>query len=242
MKFRPRLIPSIVTLLILPVLLWLAFWQLDRAEQKQMLQQSFDQKSELAPVAITELDLTAPDVVHYRRVTMDGHYINEPQILLDNQVNNGRAGYHVYTPFKVNGLDTVILVNRGWIALGESRQVLPDIAITADHTDTSINGRISQPANPGLLLDAVSNRQIKAPYVVQHIDYEYISQLLGRPLAPVVVLLDAELAQGYERDWQPTFSGFGPQRHIGYAVQWFALALTLIILYLVMNTQWQRQT
>jgi len=44
------------------------------------------------------------------------------------------------------------------------------------------------------------------------------------------VLLDPAAPDGYRRNWRP--SDFGPERHIGYAFQWFALAVTLVILYL----------
>ena len=239
LSFKPQLIPTLATLLVLPVLLWLGFWQLDRAEQKQTLQQSFEQKSRLAPVAITDLDFSAFDSVRYRLVTADGYYDAEKQILLDNQIRNAQPGYHVYTPLKIDGLSGVILVNRGWVPLGVSRELLPNITI--DQTVVSITGRISQPANPGLLLEAIGIDQASPPYVVQHIDYEKLSRLLDYSLIPIVILLDPDLDGGYERIWKPTFGGFGPQRHMGYAVQWFALAITLLIIYFVMSVKWQRQ-
>ena len=58
---------------------------------------------------------------------------------------------------------------------------------------------------------------------------------MGYPLQPAVVLLEPEAAEGYWRDWQPRFGGFGPERHQGYAVQWFSLAMALVILYLTTN-------
>lgn len=236
--FRPRLIPTLAVVAILPLLLALGFWQLDRSEQKRLLQQSFIEKSEQRPVSITEINAADPGE-HYRRILAEGHYDSQRQILLDNQVQAGRPGFHVYTPFKLAGMEAAVLINRGWVPLGPTRQQLPEIVVGND--PISIDGRIAQPANPGLLLDNILSEKPAWPQIVQHIDYDQLAEMLGYTLLPAVVLLDAGSQRGYVRTWQPTFGGFGPERHLGYAVQWFALAITLIILYLVINTKWRRQ-
>ncbi|MBE2293473.1 MAG: hypothetical protein IAF00_00925, partial [Phycisphaerales bacterium] len=69
------------------------------------------------------------------------------------------------------------------------------------------------------------------PRVIPYVDYPQLSTILGYPLQPAVILLAPEAPDGYWRDWRPRFGGLGPERHRGYAVQWFALAVTLIILY-----------
>jgi surfeit locus 1 family protein len=65
-----------------------------------------------------------------------------------------------------------------------------------------------------------------------------IARLLGESSwtsATDLVLLDPREPDGYVRNWTPP--GFPPMRHIGYAVQWFALALTLAVIYIVTNTR-----
>lgn len=62
---------------------------------------------------------------------------------------------------------------------------------------------------------------------------ERFPKILSYPLKPVIILLNPEVGQGYWRDWQPSFGGFGPERHQGYAVQWFALSVALVILYVI---------
>jgi surfeit locus 1 family protein len=237
--FKPRLVPTLAVLIILPLLMILGFWQLDRAGQKRLLQQSFIEKSEQAPVAITDINVSDRSE-YYRQIIATGRYDSQRQILLDNQVQAGRPGFHVYTLFEIEGMKEAVLVNRGWVLLGSTRQVLPDIAVGEQRI--TISGRIAQPANPGLLLDTVIAEQPVWPQVVQHIDYNLLSEILGYPLLSAVVLLDADIQGGYTRVWQPHFGGFGPERHLGYAVQWFALAITLIILYLITNTQWRQQS
>ena len=239
LSFQPKWIPSLATALLLPLLFALGNWQLDRAEQKRLLQTAFAVNSTSPAVMVTELN-TAAEKNRYRRVSALGQYDGEQQILLDNQVQDKQPGYHVYTPFKLAQLGQAILVNRGWVALGASRQQLPAIAINAEQTatQTEITGRISEPANPGILLPAAGLPSW--PYVVQHIDYQMLSQHLGYPLLPAVLLLDPQLENGYSREWQPQFAGMGPERHTGYAVQWFGLTVTLLIIYLVMTVKWQR--
>jgi len=61
-----------------------------------------------------------------------------------------------------------------------------------------------------------------------------IEHSLGARVAPRIVLLDADLADGYEREWRPAI-GFGPERHFGYALQWFALAVTAAVAFVAMN-------
>ena len=225
-RFYPGRASTIAVLLLLPVLLALGFWQLDRAWQKKELQTTFAGRFAQLPVALTEVD-PADSANRYLHVVARGRYDGERQVLLDNQVRNGQPGYHVLTPLRMAG--GAILINRGWVPLGESRQVLPDIGVPADKV--IVGGWLSQPASPGLRLGDAAGADRRWPRVIPYVDYQRLSALLGYPLQPAIVLLAPEAPQGYWRDWRPQFGGFGPERHRGYAVQWFALAAALIILY-----------
>ena len=231
--FKPALLPSIAALLVLLLLLALGFWQLDRARQKEDLKSAFTFSSMQPSVPLSALD-PGDSASRYRRVTVSGHYDSNHQILLDNQIYQGQPGYHVFTPLKrSHGL--AILVNRGWVPLGESRQHLPVIEVTG--ASLGIEGHLAQPANPGLRLGEPMAGQTTWPMVVQYLDLAAVTKQLGYPVLPAVLNLDPRSQHGYERHWQLNFTGFGPERHRGYAVQWFALALTLIIIYLVVNTR-----
>ena len=217
--FQPSRAATLAILLLLPVLLALGFWQLDRARQKAELQAVFAAHSEQPPTPLAEVDVT--DAANrYRRVIASGHYDGAHQVLLDNQVRAGQPGYHVLTPLRLAEGDA-ILVNRGWIALGESRQALPDLATSTE--TVTVSGWLGQPANPGLRLGDATGADRHWPRVAPYVDYERLAAILGYPLRPALILLALEASHGYERDWQPRFGGFGPERHHGYAVQWFAL-------------------
>lgn len=230
--FKPTLIPSLLTLVVMAILLALGFWQLDRARQKVLIEEDFMAHDNLPAVPVTTVDLT--NTALFRKVIAAGRYDARHQILLDNQVQDGRVGFHVFTPLQVPGMAQALLVNRGWVPLEASRQQLPDI--TVKEMDVVISGRIGQPANPGLQLVAPASEKLSWPRVVQYVDYAKLATELGYPLAPAVILLDPQLEDGYRREWLPRFARFGPERHRGYAVQWFALAATLMVIYLVVNT------
>jgi cytochrome oxidase assembly protein ShyY1 len=229
--FHPSLASTLVVLLLLPLLLTLGFWQLDRGQQKAKLQTAFAEQFSQLPVTLAEVNFT-DSAKSYRRVIVSGHYDSAHHVLLDNQVRNGQPGYHVLTPLRLSS-GSAILINRGWIALGESRQVLP--ALAAPTEPVTVTGWLAQPAQPGLKLGDATGSDRRWPRVVPYVDYERLAAVLAYPLQPAVVLLEPEAPSGYERDWQPRFGGFGPERHQGYAVQWFSLAVALVILYITAN-------
>jgi surfeit locus 1 family protein len=234
LTFKPALVPSLVTLLLLPILLSLGFWQLRRAHEKEALQAAFQAAVNAAYVPVASLDPAAPEA-QYRGVIAPGRYDADHQILLDNQVQDGQPGYQVFTPLRLTGQTQAILVGRGWVPLGPSRQQLPDLQVTT--TAVTVKGRLSQPPSPGLRLAEPAGTTYSWPHVVQYVDYQRLAEALGYPLAPVVLLLDPAAENGYLRDWRPQFGGFGPERHWGYALQWFSLAAALVVIYIVVNTQ-----
>lgn len=232
-EFRPGRASTAVTLLLLPLLLALGFWQLDRARQKAELQALFAEQFQRPPVPLAEIDPTAADN-RYRRVVAAGRYDGARQLLLDNQIRESRPGYHVLTALRLAD-GAAILVNRGWLSLGTSRLQLPDVSLSDE--SVTVAGWLAQPANPGLRMGDGAGGDSRWPRVIPHVDYGRLSDLLGYPLLPAIVLLEPEAPAGYGRDWRPRFGGQGPERHRGYAVQWFALAAALVVLYLAVNAR-----
>ncbi|MBK7540312.1 MAG: SURF1 family protein [Candidatus Competibacteraceae bacterium] len=229
--FQPGWPSTLATLLLLPLLLGLGFWQSDRARQKAELQTAFAERFQRSSVPLADVDPADP-AQRYVRVSASGRYDDAHQLLLDNQVRDGQAGYHVLTPLRLND-HTAVLVNRGWLPLGASRQTLPDVAVPEE--SVTVTGWLAQPANPGLWWGEATGAASTWPRVVPYVDYQRLGVLLNYPLQAAVILLEPDAPAGYWRDWQPRFGGIGPERHRGYAAQWFGLAASLLILYLAIN-------
>ena len=199
-------------------------------EQKALLK-SYSQRQQAHPVSLTALQEMTNDI-QFQQVQLVGKYDNSKQFLLDNRYYKRRLGYSVLTPFKpING-GAWILVDRGWIARGTSRTEIPTLkAITGQQT---IEGAVYQPSAKTFRLGPNSEDASQWPQRVQQLDMTDLAQVLGRDLSPFVVRLNPNQSHGFVRDW-PTVT-MSPQRHRGYAIQWFALALTLSIIYLAVNT------
>ena len=231
-EFSPGSWPTAVTLVLLGILVSLGFWQLDRAEQKKVLlaQYGSEQKQTILQL---EAGLKSAVGLEYKDAVVVGHYDSDHQFLLDNRTHAGQAGYQVLTPFLIRDSGVAVLVNRGWMPLGQSRDRLPDVTVHEDRQ--RISGRLKIPLQKVFMLGEEGPRQ-RWPWRIQKIQLESQSAELGRPLLPVVLLLDAGQPDGYVRQWRPLV-GFGPERNVGYAVQWFGLAAALLIIYLAVNTR-----
>ena len=167
------------------------------------------------------------DDSYFRAARVRGRFDVSRQYLLDNRTHNGRAGYHVFSPLRLD--DGIMLVNRGWIALGASRNELPAIE-PLPRGEVTVDGRLSPPPGSGLLLGDSGHESASGwPRVVQTVDLAAMQRALGQPVAPLTLLLDADQPGCHVCVWAPV-QGIGPDKHRGYAVQWFALAVALVVL------------
>jgi surfeit locus 1 family protein len=227
--FAPRPFTTLLTLVLIALLISLGRWQLHRAEEKRVLFDSFAAGTD----ATLPIDLGTPPLSRYQHIEASGHYDQARQILIDNMVNAGRAGYFVITPFALTGGGWV-LVNRGWVPLGASRAERPAIAVAGDAR--RVRGRADNMPSPGIQMGTKGKLAPPYPVVAAFPIHAEVAQLLGESSwtkAADLMLLDPGEPDGYVRQWSAP--GFPPLRHIGYAVQWFALALTLLVIYVVTN-------
>ena len=227
--FAPSAFTTLLTIALIALLISLGMWQLRRAEAKRVLFDSFATGTD----ATLPIDLKTPSLRRYQHVEASGHYDRTRQVLIDNMVNAGRAGYFVITPFALSGGGWV-LVNRGWVPLGASRAARPTIPVAAD--TRQLHGRADNMPSPGIQLGDKVALAPPYPVVAAFPSHQEIVQLLHESAwssATDLVLLDPNEPDGFVRDWSAP--GFAPMRHIAYAVQWFALAGTLLVIYIVTN-------
>lgn len=216
------------------LLLSLGTWQLNRAEQKQALLTARD-SGKAAPAMDLNLGTSPQTADRYRPAIVRGRYRTNQQWLLDNRVYKGRAGYHVYTLLETgNSSASAVLVNRGWVDAGPSRTFLPEVPVPEGIVELS--GRLDLPESVALKLENEQLASIAPVVVVQHLDLVELESAIGRELLAFALVLDDGQPGSLQRDWSESL-GMTPQKHIGYAVQWFALAAALLIIYVGVNTR-----
>ncbi len=216
-------------LLFMAFLCSLGFWQLDRAEQKKLILLQQQSQQDLSDVNLNSTEVIEFNDLFYRKAFAMGHYDKTHQFLLDNQIVDGKNGYFVLTPFFLDAQQRAVLVNRGWVALGDDRGKLPAIEIQTQ--PAHINGRIHAFPGVGFKLKGAEIPTDNWPSVVQVINNEVLGKKLGYELLPFLIQLESASEEGYKREWKsnPIIT---PEKHVGYAVQWFALALTLTALFI----------
>jgi surfeit locus 1 family protein len=204
-------------------------WQWHRAAQSAALQSAFRLGS--GPAVMLRGTATLP---RYSRVSAAGRYDGDHQFLLDNMSHAGQPGYEVLTPLQLADGRTVI-VNRGWIALGQSRRQLPDIALpAAASAPLQASGRLDNLPVPGIALGHIPPAGSGPwPRLTSFPTMADLSVALGRPLVSRQLLLDERAPFGFVRDWQPP--GMSPAQHLSYAIQWWSFAGLALILYALLN-------
>lgn len=205
-------------------------WQLTRAAEKEALFAAFASGETEQVLNGLPADDGAPEL-RYRQVRVSGRYDGEHQIVLDNMPVDGQPGYYVLTPLRLAD-GAAVLVNRGWVPADGDRRRLPDVLLAS--TEATVTGRIDRLPQPGLRLAAPPG-DAGAPWPRRLFfpDAAAASAELGYAVRDYQLLLDGSAPDGFRRDWSP--AEFGPERHLGYAVQWAGLGLTAIVFWIVLS-------
>jgi len=218
-----RVAPNLALLVLLPLLLWLGDWQLDRAEQKRGLVAAH------AAAAATPPTPYAAALARFTRVAAAGRWDDAHQFLLDAAVHEGQVGYRVLTPLLLAD-GRWLIVDRGWVPGDPARRAPPTIALQSE--TAAVTGLIDDFPRAGIALASADPvRDAPWPRVVLYPAVEALADALGHPVEPVLIRLDPAAADGYARGFAPDF-GVSRARHLGYAATWFLLALTLVVLWL----------
>ena len=229
-QFKPKLLMTVATILIMALCIRLGFWQYNKAQARIVAQQQIDQGLAQAPVQLTA-DISDNEVWRYKRVTFKGAYVPDYEIVLDNRVHNGKAGYQIATPVKVIGDVEYVLVNRGWIEGKLNREAPVYETPTGEHT---FAGDLFFPVDNVFTLEAEHDPNAKWQPLWQHIDMQRYQSLVPFKVKPYMVRLAPDnAAGGFVREWPAPKNRITV--HLGYAYQWFGFALTLFVIYIVLN-------
>lgn len=228
-QLRPSLWVVLATVAGCALTSALGVWQLQRGQAKEGLQSRYLDAATQAPM---QLEARTPAADGVNRATAVGRYEAGRTLLLDNQTRQRRPGYEVWTPLRLRD-GALLIVNRGWIAGGGVREALP--ALPALDGERTLQGLWRALPRPGLRIDDASCAQATVfPALVNYPTAAELACLLGEPVLDGVLLLDPDEPGGYRREWDRV-AEFPPEKHYGYAVQWFALALTLLVIFLKLN-------
>ncbi len=206
----------------------LGFWQLTRADEKTQLiakQQVFAAK---APV-FWQSGHNFP--AQYQQIRVRGHF-SPVTLLLDNQHYQHAFGYDVLSPLILDD-GKVILVDRGFVPDVSNRQNFPDIKIPQGSID--IIGSAYYPANKQWALGNIFDKKSINLVVIEFVDVKIVNQFLHKSVYPFIIRMRPESDYGYVRDWPVV--AMPPGRHIAYAVQWFAMAIVVLLLFIVLNVK-----
>ena len=219
-KPLPTWLPLVVGTLLVIQFAGLGAWQISRGLEKQADRAAFSDEG--AFTAWQDGMAIRP----YQRLRATGRYDTERQFLLENIILNGRYGYYVITPLRGEEGEPVLLVNRGWIEKG-SEPVDPGL-LQVPTTRATVRGRAGSLPRAGYKMGAAVDASGSWPRMAVYPSADEVAAALDTPVQAFVLLMAPEEQHGFLRQWVP--AEFGPGKHFGYALQWFAMAVVLAAL------------
>jgi cytochrome oxidase assembly protein ShyY1 len=212
-----KLIFLLTALLVVVVMVRLGIWQLDRGAQKQQLLHQWHQPA-------TELLLPIVVSQKYQRVQVSGVFDQQRYFLLDNRTRDGQVGYEVLALLTL-AKNKTLLVNLGWLAAGFDRSVLPEFAVPV--AQVTIKGWLKQVERSYQLANDVW--LAGWPKRIQQVELLRIEEAASSEFLQTVILLnETPLTAKLITDWKPV--NMSAQKHFGYAIQWFLMAFTLVVM------------
>ena len=220
-KFNPGIRITIFFVFFAILFFSLGLWQIERGQAKTTILAEFEDNLSKTPVYLNQ------ESKKWDRVYVKGKWDNSKQILVDNVINRGIAGYKVLTPLRIIETNQLILVDRGWIKQNKYREILPNIELI--EADEAVSGILEYP-ELGLVLseDLVSKEW---PKISQTKNLEVISKEYDEFIYPMILLADPILKNSLEYI-KITPTNMTPTKHYGYSAQWFLMFLVLCLMYL----------
>ena len=213
----PTWLPLVVGAFLVVQFAGLGAWQISRGLEKRAAQYAYSDETGFKAWR------NGMGVRSFQRLKATGSYDGEHQIVLDNIIINSRYGHYIVTPFEIAADQPLLLVNRGWVektntGIDASRLELPTDELT-------VRGRAGSLPKPGYKMDDAFDAAQSWPKHAVYPSSEEVAVALGREIQPFVLLMEHDEDHGFLRHWVP--SEFGPGKHFGYALQWFAMGAVL---------------
>jgi len=226
-KIRIRWIPLLATVMVVVIGVSLGQWQTRRAVEKEAIEQKLSERAS-APAITLGREKMAIDTIEYRRLIVRGEFDKGWPIYLENRPHDGVAGFHVLMPFKIADSDMHLLVARGWAPRATAdRAQLPKYDTPVGITE--IQGIAVR--KPGHVMQLGDASAIRPSVILQNLDIEQFSAASKLAMQGFMLEQTNDAHDGLVRDWPRPSTGI--ERHRGYAFQWYGLALTALIFFVV---------
>ncbi|WP_027070868.1 SURF1 family protein [Luteimonas sp. J29] len=227
-----RVLGWVLALAAIALFASLGRWQLGRMEQKQAMLDGVERTlaaRHALPLSAAGDPARARD---FDWAAGDGAFADAPAVLLDNQQRDGRPGVRAYRLF-APAQGAPLLVELGWLPLPGDRTMPPVPRPDGEH---QVQGLLLPPPSPGIASPRLSRTPGGGAVVSTALDAPALAEALGVPaLPPRVLRLDPDLPLGFARDLDVLPNTLTPQQHLGYAVQWFGLALAVLATALILT-------
>jgi cytochrome oxidase assembly protein ShyY1 len=234
-EWQPNVKIIVFSTLLFPLLIALGFWQLERAEEKRAILKEFNLNQQLPPATFE--DLTPGENHQYRSIRMTGKLDGDRRVFLDNRVKYGKPGYEVIeamtvSEFSFKGKQQLVLVNRGWVPASLDRRILPSIDDIKG--DLKLRGTLYRNLRGGYRLDDGIIKIKEWPSRIGWISTDRAEDLFGNEFFAYQLRLDRDSPGALDTGWVTV--AVQPEKHTGYAVQWFVMAIVLLVMTLFANS------
>lgn len=211
----------LLTLTAFAILINLSWWQLNRAAEKTAQLQRLAALQAAGALQPSQLTLLTSTDIDAAPLQGRGRWLAPYIWLLDNQIVRGRVGYDVIVPVQAAGLAQPLLVNLGWLAAPERRDMLPQVEIAAEF---NLDGLLRTKVDGLMLLGQNAEDSGRWPMRIQQVNYAQLSEQSALQLYPA--LLYQQHDSVFVAHYQPVV--LSPEKHRGYALQWFLLAIAVL--------------
>ena len=228
--FKFKFFPALIFAITFCGFIVLGFWQIDRADQKNTLNSNYTDRQQEAAIVLDKNNvIDEKSSLLWRKVEFEGSFINKQNIILDNQIFNQIAGFNIITPFKIKGSDSMVLVNRGWHPNLKNREMLP--VINEIEGKRLLLGYVADFPVSGIKLGKNNIETLNSQiFRFQRLDKLELDYFLSANVMPYMIYLDPIV----DKEFYENFKLPAPdsQKNYGYAFQWFAFAITLLIIFI----------
>ncbi len=225
-RFTPSWPMLLLAILFFSLFVRLGYWQIYRADEKTKMIVAQKTQEKQKPVPWTTKEKLP---LQYERIVLKGRYLSQV-FLLDNQHHNHQFGYDVLSPLELSD-GSIIIIDRGWVPGEVTRRVLPNIQFPKGIVE--LQGSAYFPSKNQWVLGPALEEKGNKIIILERVDDQLISQILQKSVSPFIIRLDKHDTNGFVREWETV--SMPPQRHLAYALQWFVMALVVLIIFVVLN-------